>query len=45
MHGHSVTKKEKGALLQEAFREYTKMQQNQEVANKVEMVLKILKET
>ncbi|ANY68672.1 hypothetical protein BBD42_21025 [Paenibacillus sp. BIHB 4019] len=39
-----VSKREKGALLQEAFREYTKMKQNSDIAEKVNMILESLKE-
>ncbi|MHA6533709.1 hypothetical protein [Paenibacillus sp. sgz500992] len=39
-----VSKKEKGVLLQDAFREYAKMKQNSDVAQKVNMILESLKE-
>jgi predicted TIM-barrel fold metal-dependent hydrolase len=39
-----VSKREKGVLLQDAFREYTKMKQNSDVAEKVNMILESLKE-
>ncbi|GAA4827884.1 hypothetical protein GCM10023310_00690 [Paenibacillus vulneris] len=38
-----VTNKEKGVLLQEAFREYIKLNQNANIAQKVDRVSKILK--
>ncbi|MEK8128644.1 hypothetical protein WMW72_12075 [Paenibacillus filicis] len=38
-----VTKQEKGVLLQEAFREYIKTEQNSDVAGKVNTVLEIMK--
>ena len=37
-----VSNKEKGDLLQDAFREYTKLKQNAGVAEKVDKVLNIL---
>ena len=39
-----VSKKEKTLLLQEAFITYTKMQQNEHINSKVEMILESLKE-
>lgn len=39
-----VSKKEKTQLLQEAFRAYTKMKQNEDVNEKVKMILENLKE-
>ncbi|GMX60616.1 hypothetical protein Elgi_06850 [Paenibacillus elgii] len=39
-----VSKREKSALLQDAFREYTKMKQNSDIAEKVNMILESLKE-
>jgi hypothetical protein len=38
-----VSKKEKGVLLQDAFREYIKMEQNSETAEKVNKISEILK--
>jgi hypothetical protein len=38
-----VSKKEKGVLLQDAFREYIKMEQNSETAEKVNKISNILK--
>ncbi|MCG7406755.1 hypothetical protein MH117_04935 [Paenibacillus sp. ACRRX] len=38
-----VSGKDKGVLLQEAFCEYTKMQQNVDIASKVKKVTEILK--
>ncbi|MNB81427.1 hypothetical protein D3C75_282090 [compost metagenome] len=39
-----VTQVEKGVLLQEAFREYIKMKQNSDVAEKVEKVRGIIRD-
>lgn len=39
-----VSKREKSALLQDAFREYAKMKQNSDIADKVNMILESLKE-
>jgi predicted transcriptional regulator len=39
-----VTKKEKGVLLQDAFREYIKMEHNSNSALKVDRVIESLKE-
>ncbi|MNW36177.1 hypothetical protein D3C74_131860 [compost metagenome] len=38
-----VAQVEKGILLQDAFREYTKMKQNSDIAQKVETVRGIMK--
>lgn len=40
-----VSKIEKGALLQEAFREYARLEQNSDVAEKVNRVSEILKKS
>ncbi|MHA6530212.1 hypothetical protein [Paenibacillus sp. BAC0078] len=39
-----VSKKEKSILLQEAFREFTNLPQNADIAKKVELVTESLKE-
>lgn len=39
-----VSKREKSALLQDAFREYVKMKQNSDTADKVNMILESLRE-
>lgn len=39
-----VSKREKSVLLQDAFREYAKMKQNSDIAEKVNMILESLKE-
>ncbi|MBA9086580.1 hypothetical protein D3C81_2174300 [compost metagenome] len=39
-----VSKREKTVLLQDAFREYAKMKQNSDIAEKVNMILESLKE-
>ncbi|MDF2648481.1 MAG: hypothetical protein K0Q73_4286 [Paenibacillus sp.] len=39
-----VSKREKGVILQDAFREYTKMKQNSDIAEKVNKILDSLKE-
>ncbi|WP_217562743.1 hypothetical protein [Paenibacillus sp. GbtcB18] len=38
-----MTKKDKGALLQDAFREYARLEQNSDVAKKVNSISEILK--
>ncbi|MEY9097087.1 hypothetical protein [Paenibacillus sp. RC84] len=39
-----MTKKEKGALLQDAFREYAQLEHNSDVAQKVNTIMEIMKE-